>query len=187
MAETVFYILAACTVVSALGCISVRNPVASVMWLVAAMFGLAGIYLLLGAEFIAAIQVLVYAGAIMVLFLFVIMLLNIGQGPSDLRSPPMRLVGLAVGAVLLVELGALARYSAGRIAVESDPMGLAALGDPTAAFPGAAQALAGTAERGVVGGIAEPLFTTYLVPFEITSVLLLAAAVGAVVLAKRKI
>ncbi|MDZ4673903.1 MAG: NADH-quinone oxidoreductase subunit J [Gemmatimonadota bacterium] len=187
MAETVFYILAACTVVSALGCISARNPVASVMWLVSAMFGLAGIYLLHGAEFIAVIQVLVYAGAIMVLFLFVIMLLNIGDGPADLRAPPMRVVGLAVGAVLLLELVALGRYSAGRIAVEADPLGSTALSSPTAAFPGAAQALAGTAERGVVGGIAESLFTTYLVPFEITSVLLLAAAVGAVVLAKRKI
>jgi len=187
MAETVFYILAACTVVAAVGCITARNPIASVMWLVAAMFGLAGIYLLHGAEFIAAIQVLVYAGAIMVLFLFVIMLLNIGHGPVDLRSPPMRLVSTAVGAVLLVELGALARYSAGRIAVEADPLRAVPLSDPTGAFPGAAAALVGTAERGVVGGIAEPLFTTYLVPFEITSILLLAAAVGAVVLAKRKI
>jgi NADH-quinone oxidoreductase subunit J len=187
MAETVFYILAACTVVSGLACISARNPIASVMWLVAAMFGLAGIYLLHGAEFIAAIQVLVYAGAIMVLFLFVIMLLNIGSGPADFRAPPMRLVGVAVGAVLLVQLTALARYSAGRIATEAEPLRAASLSTPTAAFPGAAQALAGTAERGVVGGIAEPLFTTYLVPFEITSVLLLAAAVGAVVLAKRKI
>jgi NADH-quinone oxidoreductase subunit J len=157
------------------------------MWLVAAMFGLAGIYLLHGAEFIAAIQVLVYAGAIMVLFLFVIMLLNIGQGPADLRAPPMRAVALGVGALLLIQLGALARYSAGRIAVEADPLRDTVLSDPTAAFPGAAQAIAGTAGRGVVGGIAEPLFTTYLVPFEITSVLLLAAAVGAVVLAKRKI
>jgi NADH:ubiquinone oxidoreductase subunit 6 (subunit J) len=99
----------------------------------------------------------------------------------------MRAVALGVGALLLIQLGALARYSAGRIAVEADPLRGNVLSDPTAAFPGAAQAIAGTAGRGVVGGIAEPLFTTYLVPFEITSVLLLAAAVGAVVLAKRKI
>lgn len=187
MAQTVFYILAACTVIAAVGCISARNPVASVMWLVAAMFGLAAIYLLHGAEFIAAIQVLVYAGAVMVLFLFVIMLLNIGHGPLDLRAPPMRAVALGVGAVLLVELAAVARYSAARIATEADPLRATPLATPESAFPGAAQAIAGTAESGVVGGIAEPLFTTYLVPFEITSVLLLAAAVGAVVLAKRKI
>jgi len=187
MTQTVFYIFAACIVVSAICCIAVRNPIASVMWLVATMFGLAGVFLLHGAEFIAAIQVLVYAGAIMVLFLFAIMLLNIGRGPADLRAPPMRLMAAAVGAVLLVELAVLARYSAGRIAVEADPARAVPLGDPTAAFPGAAAALAGTADKGVVGGIAEPLFTTYLVPFEITSVLLLAAAVGAVVLAKRKI
>lgn len=187
MVQTVFYILAACTVISALGCITARNPISSVMWLVATMFGLAAIYLLHGAEFIAAIQVLVYAGAIMVLFLFVIMLLNIGSGPADLRAPPARLVALAVGAVLLVQLAALARYSAARIAAEADPLRAAPLADPSAAFPGAAAAAAGTAQHGVVGGIAEPLFTTYLVPFEITSVLLLTAAVGAVVLAKRKI
>lgn len=186
MAETVFYILAASTVLSAVLCVSARNPIVSVMWLVAAMFGLAAIYLLHGAEFIAAIQVLVYAGAIMVLFLFVIMLLNVGTGPVDLRAPPMRLAATGVGAVLLVQLAALARYSAGRVAVEADPARLAPVSNPALALPGGVAAQAG-AERGVIGGLAEPLFTTYLVPFEVTSVLLLAAAVGAVVLAKRKI
>lgn len=187
MTQTVFYILAGSTVLAAVLCVTARNPIASAMWLVAAMFGLAGIYLLHGAQFIAAIQVLVYAGAIMVLFLFVIMLLNVGAGPADLRAPPMRLVATAVGAVLLVQLGALARYSAGRVAVEAGPARALPASEPVGFFPDAVAAVAGGTERGVIGGLAEPLFTTYLVPFEITSVLLLAATVGAVVLAKRKI
>lgn len=185
-----FYLFAALTLLCGLLVVVnpfTRNPVTSAMFLVLTIISMAGLFVLLHAFFLAAVQILVYAGAVMVLFLFVIMLLNIGDGPADLRAPPMRVVGLAVGAVLLLELVALGRYSAGRIAVEADPLGSTALSSPTAAFPGAAQALAGTAERGVVGGIAESLFTTYLVPFEITSVLLLAAAVGAVVLAKRKI
>jgi NADH-quinone oxidoreductase subunit J len=187
MTQTVFYILAASTVLSAVLCISARNPIVSAMWLVATMFGLAAIYLIHGAQFIAAVQVIVYAGAIMVLFLFVIMLLNVGHGPSDVSAPPMRLVATAVGVVLLVQLGALARYSVGRVAVEADPLRAQPASDPSGFFPGAAAAVAGDAERGIVGGLAEPLFTTYLVPFELTSVLLLAATVGAVVLAKRKI
>ncbi|MEK6597194.1 MAG: NADH-quinone oxidoreductase subunit J, partial [Gemmatimonadota bacterium] len=75
--------MAASAVVCALACILQRNPVAAAMWLVGTMFSLAGIYVLLNAQFIGAIQILVYAGAIMVLFLFVIMLLNLGHNASD--------------------------------------------------------------------------------------------------------
>ncbi|HEY9382694.1 MAG TPA: NADH-quinone oxidoreductase subunit J, partial [Gemmatimonadales bacterium] len=95
-AETVFYVLGGFAVVAALLCILQRNPVASALWLVATMFSLAAIYVLLHAQFIAAIQVLVYAGAVMVLFLFVIMLLNLGRDASDLRGPPARLAAVAV-------------------------------------------------------------------------------------------
>src|SRR5678809_630711 len=89
-AEVVFYLLAGFAVVSALLCITQRNVIASAMWLVSTMFSLAAIYVLLNAQFIAAIQVLVYAGAVMVLFLFVIMLLNVGRGGNDLRGAPVR-------------------------------------------------------------------------------------------------
>jgi NADH-quinone oxidoreductase subunit J len=85
MTEAVFYILAVFAVVAAVATIIQRNPVAAAMWLVGTMFALAAIYVLLNAQFIGAIQVLVYAGAIMVLFLFVIMLLNIGRAVG---SPP---------------------------------------------------------------------------------------------------
>src|SRR5918996_1449964 len=86
MTEVIFYIFAAAAVVSAALCILQRNPISAVLWLVSTMFSLAAIYVLLNAQFIAAIQVLVYAGAIMVLFLFVIMLLNLGHAESDIRT-----------------------------------------------------------------------------------------------------
>ena len=82
-----FYLFATFAVVSAALCILQRNPVSAALWLVSTMFSLAAIYVLLDAQFIAAIQVLVYAGAVMVLFLFVIMLLNLGHTSSDIRGP----------------------------------------------------------------------------------------------------
>jgi len=111
------------------------------------------------------LQVLVYAGAIMVLFLFVIMLLNLGRaGPTDLKGPLGLGVGVLLAGLLLVQLLVLRQAS------------------PVAGGP-ARPAL----EQGMIPSVARPLFTAYLVPFEITSVLLLAAIVGAVVLAKRKL
>ena len=87
MTEVVFYIFAGAAVLSATLCILQRNPVSAALWLVSTMFSLAAIYVLLNAQFIAAIQVLVYAGAVMVLFLFVIMLLNLGTPSPDIRGP----------------------------------------------------------------------------------------------------
>ncbi len=184
-ADTVFTILAGAALLSALLCILQRNPVASALWLVSTMFALAGIFVLLNAQFIAAIQVLVYAGAVMVLFLFVIMLLQVGREPSDLRGRGGQLAALGIGAVLLGELYLLSRVSPGGLALRSGTAGGA--GSPLEAFPAGMQAQLAPAAEGVVGAVARPLFQTYLIPFEITSVLLLAAAVGAVVLAKRKL
>src|SRR3954463_169614 len=87
MTEVVFYIFAVAAIISATLCILQRSAVSAALWLVSTMFSLAAIYVLLDAQFIAAIQVLVYAGAVMVLFLFVIMLLNLGQASSDMRGP----------------------------------------------------------------------------------------------------
>jgi NADH-quinone oxidoreductase subunit J len=186
-AETVFYLLAGFAVLSALLCITQRNPIASALWLVSTMFALAGIYVLLNAQFIAAIQVLVYAGAVMVLFLFVIMLLNLGrdQTQSDLRGIPVRFAAVLIGGALMAELMLLAKVTPGGMAVLRGVT--AGAGSPLEAFPAGLAAQTAPATQGVVGAIAEPLFRTYLIPFEITSVLLLAAAVGAVVLAKRKL
>ena len=166
-----FAAFAGVLLVSGLLVILHKNPVTSALFLVLAFCALAGIYLMLGAEFVGLVQVIVYAGAIMVLFLFVIMLLNLGRaGPSDRKGALAWAVAAALGAGLLVPLAGLAR----------------------AAPPAAIQLPEGTMaalqqQQGMVGAVARPLFETYLVPFEITSLLLLAAIVGAVVLAKRKL
>jgi NADH-quinone oxidoreductase subunit J len=169
-AVALFWAFGALAVGAALLCITRRNPVASALWLVVTLFALAALFVLLDAQFVAVLQVLVYAGAIMVLFLFVIMLLNLGRGgPNDLKGPLGLAVAAALGAVLFLELRELARL-------------------PGRAAPAGASAVArAAAEQGMVAAVARPLFETYLVPFEITSLLLLAAIVGAVVLAKRRL
>ena len=184
MTDVVFWFFAAIAVASAALCILQRNPVSAALWLVSTMFSLAAIYVLLDAQFIAAIQVLVYAGAVMVLFLFVIMLLNLGHATSDIRGPSTVTATVVIVGLLAGELFTLWRYTPRRLAAEvaqatpfNDPRVVFAAGDITRHE---------NEVRGVVGGIAAPLFQTYLVPFEITSILLLTAIVGAVVLAKRK-
>ncbi len=171
MAAVIFWMFSAIAVASALLCVTRRNPIASALWLVLTMFSLAGIFVLLEAHFIAAMQVLVYAGAIMVLFLFVIMLLNVGSAETDdLPGWMGHVLMLAIGGVLAIELWAMTRL------VPTDDIRLPA---------GTMQQL--NEQQGAVQVISEPLFREYLVPFEITSVLLLAAVVGAVVLAKRRL
>jgi NADH-quinone oxidoreductase subunit J len=178
MTEAVFWLFAVVAVVAATACILQRNPVAAALCLVQVMFCLAAIFVLLDAQFIAAIQVLVYAGAVMVLFLFVIMLLNLGRQGSDLRGASAVTATLVAVGLLVAELWLLWAYTPERIASEVQA---------AAALNGAQTIQAATAERGVVGAVAAPVFETYLIPFEITSVLLLAAIVGAVVLAKRRV
>ncbi|HET8623949.1 MAG TPA: NADH-quinone oxidoreductase subunit J [Gemmatimonadales bacterium] len=178
MTETIFWVFAVVAVVAALACILQRNPVAAALCLVQVMFSLAAIFVLLDAQFIAAIQVLVYAGAVMVLFLFVIMLLNLGRKGSDLRGPAAIAATLVAVGLLVAELWLLWAYTPERLAAEVRV---------PAALAGADAIQSATAQRGVVGAIAAPVFQTYLIPFEITSVLLLAAIVGAVVLAKRRV
>jgi len=170
MITALFWSFSGIAILAALLCITAKSPVVSALSLVVTLFALAVDYVLLDAQFIAVLQVLVYAGAIMVLFLFVIMLLNLGrQGTaSDLKGWIGRLVAAALGAALIIELLPLKGLA------PPDQIRLPA---------GATAALA--AEKGVVGLVAGPLFSAYLVPFEITSLLLLAAVVGAVVLAKR--
>jgi NADH-quinone oxidoreductase subunit J len=167
---TFFWIFGVIAMGGALLCITRKSPVASALWLVVTLFALAAMYVLLDAQFIAVLQVLVYAGAIMVLFLFVIMLLNLGRpGPTDIKGP----VGVGITALL-----------AGTLLLQ-----LRVLRDATP--PPAIQLPAGTMatlqQQGMIAAVAGPLFDAYLVPFEITSLLLLAAIVGAVVLAKRKL
>jgi NADH-quinone oxidoreductase subunit J len=164
-----FYVFGIVAIVAALLFVTRKSPVAAAMWLVTTMFALAALYIMLDAQFIGAIQVLVYAGAIMVVFLFVIMLLNLGH-PSevaDARGRGWQLVATAVGIAMLAQIFALTRaHVQPRI-----PEGY----------------LARQIEyRGVIAPIAGPLFNEYLLAFEVTSVLLLAAVVGAVVLGRRR-
>ena len=176
--HTIFWVFFASAVVSAAMCVLRRNPVSAAMWLVSTMFALAGIFVILDAPFLAAIQVLVYAGAIMVLFLFVIMLLNLDITSTDLRGSLSIGGAVDVTGLLAVELGALWAYTPERLAQELLPAG-------ATSFPGAIPS--GALSGNVVLDVARPLFDAYLIPFEATSVLLLAAVVGAVVLAKRRI
>jgi NADH-quinone oxidoreductase subunit J len=184
MTEAVFYFFAATAVAAALLCITQRNAVSAAIWLVTTMLSLAAIYVLLGAQFIGIIQILVYAGAVMVLFLFVIMLLNLGHAPSDLRPPAAWVITCLIVGVLAARLLVLLQYTPERVAVEFTK-------SPQFAEPGVVFAAAAAGQKAaaanVVGAVAAPMFQVYLVPFEVTSILLLAAIIGAVVLAKRRV
>lgn len=171
MIDLLWWVFAALTLGGAIGMLSGRNPVASLLFLVLSFFSLSALYVLLGAHFIAATQVIVYAGAIMVLFLFVIMLLNLGHDyHADVRRGGWILVGFVVTGIMGWAL--------------SRSLGTA----PIAGSDNAAPAIeASVRELGAVGAIAQPLFRDFLVPFELTSILLLVAIIGAVLLAKRKI
>jgi NADH-quinone oxidoreductase subunit J len=161
-----FYLFGVLAIISAVTFVTRRSPVAAALWLVNTMFCLAALYVMMDAQFIGAIQVLVYAGAIMVVFLFVVMLLNLGHASdvTDVMSGKTRLAAAIVGLLFLAELFVLWKDDA--------PAPVAPPVEP--------------AESGVIAQVAAPLFRDYLLAFEVTSVLLLAAIVGAVVLAKRR-
>ncbi len=160
----VFLILAAAAVVSAILVITRKNPVTSVLYLVFNFFIIAILYLFLRAQFIAIIQITVYAGAIMVLFLFVIMLLNLGDDKLlKWKLNSKRTIASLIGLVLLAEI---LYYVVN--------------------FVSASSLAPGSESMGTVGAIGKILYRNYLFPFEITSILLLAAMVGAIFLAKKR-
>jgi NADH-quinone oxidoreductase subunit J len=165
-----FYLFGLIAIASALVFVTRRSPVSAALWLVATMFSLAALYVMLDAPFIGVIQVLVYAGAIMVVFIFVVMLLNLGKEAlgTDMRSLAGRLGGGLVGLALVAFLWAAHK------------------GTPYAPVAIAPDSLAVVQHaEGAVAPIAQPLFTTYLLAFEVTSVLLLVAIIGAVVIGRR--
>jgi NADH-quinone oxidoreductase subunit J len=171
MLEAVFWVHAAIAIISALLCVTRRSPVASALWLIMTLFATAVMFLLLDAHFIAVLQVMVYSGAIMVLFLFVIMLLNLGdQSATDMKGWFGRTVGLALGVFVAAELWVITKV------VPVDQIRLPA---------GELDRM--TVDEGAVGLVAQVLYTNYLLPFLLTAILLLAAIAGAVVLAKRRV
>jgi NADH-quinone oxidoreductase subunit J len=164
-----FYTLSAFILGFAIMVVSTRNTVHSVLFLVLNFLFVAALYVLLGADFLAVIQVLVYAGGIVVLYLFVVMLVNLKREPEAHEDPRRRTnLGFGLGIAVLVEFGAIAAYTAARA--------------PAAAPPTAAIPVTGNTEQ--VGWL---LYTKYLIPFEVASMLLLVAMIGAIVLAKREL
>ena len=169
MANTIcFWVFSSLMVLSALGVIGSRFPVYSVLLLLVSMCCVAGLFVLQGAFFLAALQVLIYAGAIRVLFLFAIMLLNLdtAQWQHD-RARALRIVGTMAALAFMGELIWIIRRTAVSVPVPLVP----------GTVPG----------TGTVQAIGQALLHDYLLPFELTSFLLLAAIVGAVALAKLKI
>ena len=161
-----FYLLAAGGVISALLVVTRRNPIISAIYLIVNFFCLAGIYLTLHAQFIAVAQILVYGGAIMVLFVFVIMLLNLGD-ERQLRDgfSWKKVIAGGLGFGVLMELIYIFMIQTGSQSIE----------------------MTRATEIGTVEAIGRMLFTRFLFPFEVTSLLLTAAIVGAVVLAKKNL
>lgn len=160
-----FVLFATLAVGCALNLVAQRHPINSALSLIGVMGSLAVLYLLLGAEFIAAAQLVVYAGAIMVLFVFVIMLLNAGGERKSDRSKVARYLGMPL---LVLFLGLISYLIQSRLP-QSDPVRFGAF------------------QEGTARNIGALLFDRYLLPFEVTSVLILIAILGAIVLARKEI
>ena len=161
--ETVLFILfGAIAVCGAIMVVTRVHPMASALYLILTLFAVAALFVLRQAHFLAAVQVIVYAGAVVVLFVFVIMLINVPEDRLPVeRATTVRVLGVLAAGIFILESSVLVRRL------------------PTPAAP--------AAEVGTVEAVGRALFTDYLLAFEITSVLLLAAVIGAIALAKRKI
>ncbi|MGE5521368.1 MAG: NADH-quinone oxidoreductase subunit J [Candidatus Dadabacteria bacterium] len=159
--QILFWALAILAVFSALMMVTSKNPVFSVLWLIVTFFSISGHYILLNAQFLAIVNIIVYAGAIMVLFLFVIMLMNLSKDTEPQKSKWLKLAGAVAGGCLLLVLVAALRH----------------------AEKGIAQMRTG--DIGLIQNLGKVLFKEYVLPFEISSILFLSAMVGAVVIGKK--
>lgn len=163
VADIVFYLFAAITVVAAVGVVSVKNQVHSVLFLVLTFFTTAALFILMGAEFLGAILVMVYMGAVAILFLFVVMMLDVEFATLKREAARYMPIGITVGAIILFEIVVIVS----QVHIEPEPVAVAASQVPN------------TMEIGRI------LYTKYLLHFEIASVILLVALVGAIVLTYR--
>lgn len=162
--EILFYLLSAIAIGCALGVILSRNPVKSVLFLIATFFAISGHYVLMNAQFLAIVNIIVYAGAIMVLFLFVIMLMNLNADAEPQKSRLIQFAAVLSGGALFLII--------------------------IAAFSRAENMVAGTvdssSEFGLIKSLGQALFKDYVLPFEVSSVLFLSAMIGAMVIGKKE-
>lgn len=162
--EILFWFLSALALGGALMMVFSKNPVYSVLWLIVVFFAISGHYILLNAQFLAIVNIIVYAGAIMVLFLFVIMLMNLNADNEPQKNKWLKIAGvIAGGCLMLVLVSAILR---------------------TEGLKEQTLSLGGT--TGLIHQLGKTLFTDYVLPFEISSVLFLSAMVGAVVIGKKE-
>ena len=159
--DILFWFLSVLAIVSAIGVVVSKNPVLSVLWLIVVFFSISGHYILMNAQFLAIVNIIVYAGAIMVLFLFVIMQ-NLNNDAEQSKHMYLRIAGLISGmCLMIVFIAALSKPEVGHINL-----------------------MKGT-DIGLIKNLGMALFNEYVVPFEISSVLFLSAVVGAVVIGKK--
>jgi NADH-quinone oxidoreductase subunit J len=162
--QILFWILSVMALFSALMVITSKNPMHSVIWLILVFFAISGHYLLMNAQFLAIVNIIVYAGAIMVLFLYVLMLMDLKKETEPQKNRWLRLAGaVAGGSLLLVLVAALRKADVAKDIAETR------IGD-----------------IGLIENLGKTLFTDYVVPFEISSILFLSAMVGAVVIGKKE-
>jgi NADH-quinone oxidoreductase subunit J len=162
--ETVAYLLGGLTIASALMVVISSHPVRSILYLILTFFLISANYILMNAQFIAIVNIIVYAGAIMVLFLFVLMMLNLSRSNEPKSTIQMKAAAVIAGGSLLVVL-----IAAMKNAVVSN-----------------SNIVSTTNDQGLVENLGRELFSTYVLPFEVSSILFISAIVGAVVLAKRE-
>ena len=157
-----FWLLSAMAVGSALMMLISKSPVKSILWLIAVFFAISGHYLLLNAQFLAIVNIIVYAGAIMVLFLFVVMLMNLNADTEPPKNYRLQLMGVVSGgSLMLILLAALLRGG-------NQQLVLMKVGD-----------------AGLIRNLGNVLFTNYVLPFEVASILFLSAMIGAVIIGKK--
>ena len=160
--QILFWFLTALALVAAVGVVTSKNPIYSVLWLIVVFFAISGHYILMNAQFLAIVNIIVYAGAIMVLFLFVVMLMNLNREAEPVKNIYMKMAGIISGMLLLIIIVAALSGSAAQ---------------DTVIKPGTS--------IGLIKNLGNALFTKYVVPFEIASVLFLSAMVGAIVIGKK--
>lgn len=163
ISQILFWFLSLLALVGAVGLITSRNAIYSVLWLIVVFFAISGHYILMNAQFLGIVNIIVYAGAIMVLFLFVIMLMNLNADAEPAKNMYMKTAGIISGlSLMIVIVAALSHSETNSTALKS-----------------------GT-DAGLIERLGITLFHDYVIPFEISSVLFLSAMIGAVVIGKRE-